>query len=363
MRIAALSASVHAFPVRLPFTDRPQKPRTLVLATVETDAGITGHGITGAFLPTAVKAALENEFLPVLRGMDPEATEAIHARLGEALNARAATGTFSHALSALDIALWDIRGKVANRSVAALLGGARGACAAYATFGFPAYSEDQLVAAAEAQLAEGFASLKMVVGVAPGGWREDLARIRRVRRAIGPSVALMIDANCRFTPYEARCLATAAAEHDIAWFEEPLTANDAPALADLRRTTALPIAAGQMEGHRYRLRELVTHQAVDVLQPNVAYAGGFTEVQKVAHLAQAFALPLDNGGGWPLHNLHAMAGLANGGMVEFHLDMRQIGEALFEGAPRPVNGQVAMPEGPGLGLVPRQRVLEETRIA
>ncbi|MCU0983336.1 MAG: mandelate racemase/muconate lactonizing enzyme family protein [Acetobacteraceae bacterium] len=363
MRIAAIRASVHAFPVRLPFIDTPQKPRTLVVATVETDEGMTGHGITGAFLPTAVKAALENEFLPVIRGMNPEATEAIHTALGEALNSRAATGTFSHALSALDIALWDIRGQAAGRSVAALLGGARTACEAYATFGFPSYSEDQLAQAAEAQLAEGFRALKMVVGVAPGGWREDLARIRRVRRAIGPSVALMIDANCRFSPYEARCLANAAAEHDIAWFEEPLVANDAPALADLRRTTPVPVAAGQMEGHRFRLRELVTHQAVDVLQPNVAYAGGFTEVQKVGHLAQAFAMPLDNGGGWPLHNLHAMAGLANGGMVEFHLDMRQIGETLFEGAPRPANGHVSLPEGHGLGLIPRARVLEETRIA
>lgn len=361
-RIADVRASVHAFPVRLPMIDRPLKPRRLVFVTVETDQGLVGHGITGAFLPSAVKAALEDDILATIRGMDPEAIEAIHARLGAALNSRTATGTFSHALSALDIALWDLRGKILGRSVAHLLGGARIACGAYATFGFPAYDIDQLVAAALAQRDEGFGALKMVVGVAPGGWREDAARIRRVREAVGPDVALMIDANCCFSPYEARELARAVAACDLAWFEEPLAANDARALADFRQVAGIPVAAGQMEGHRFRLRELITHQAVDVLQPNVAYSGGFTEVAKVAHMAEAFNVPIDNGGGWPLHNLHAMAGLANSGMVEFHLDMRQIGEALFDGAPCPEAGMIRVPDAPGLGLTPRQEVLADTRI-
>jgi L-alanine-DL-glutamate epimerase-like enolase superfamily enzyme len=80
-------------------------------------------------------------------------------------------------------------------------------------------------------------------------------------------------------------------------------------------------------------------------------------------MAEAFSVPLDNGGGWPLHNLHAMAGFANGGMVEFHLDMRQIGEALFDGAPRPERGMIAVPDAPGLGLVSRPEVMERTRVA
>lgn len=361
MRIVAVTATVHEFSVPLPMLDRPVK-RRLVFATVETDAGLVGHGLTGSFLAAAVKAAIEQDLAPLLLGADPEATEAIHDRITRTLNPRGFTGTLCHALSAVDIALWDLKGKIHSRTVATLLGGARDTCSTYVTFGFAAYDADTLVRVAEAQLADGATALKMVVGVRPGGWREDLARIRRVRAAIGPEIALMIDANCAFDPFSARELARAAAELDLAWFEEPLSANDPRALADLRRLGGIPIATGQMEGDRYRHRALIEAGAIDVLQPNVCYGGGFTEVQKVAHLAQAFNLRLDNGGGWPLHNLHAMAGLANGGSVEFHLDMREIGETLFEDAPRPVKGTVRVPETPGLGLIPRAEVLAATRV-
>lgn len=361
MRIAAVTATVHEFSVRLPMLNRPVK-RRLVFATVETDAGLVGHGLTGSFLAAAVKAAIEQDLSPLLLGADPEATEAIHDRITRTLNPRGFTGTLCHALSAVDVALWDLKGKIHGRSVATLLGGARDTCSTYVTFGFAAYDADTLVRVAEAQLAEGATALKMVVGARPGGWREDLDRIRRVRAAIGPEVALMIDANCAFDPFSARELARAAAERDLTWFEEPIAANDPRALADLRRLGGIPIASGQMEGDRYRHRALIEAGAIDVLQPNVCYGGGFTEVQKVAHMAQAFNLRLDNGGGWPLHNLHAMAGLSNGGSVEFHLDMREIGETLFEAAPRPVKGTVRVPETPGLGLIPRAEVLAATRV-
>jgi L-alanine-DL-glutamate epimerase-like enolase superfamily enzyme len=361
MRIAAITATVHEFSVRLPMLERPAQ-RRLVFATVETDAGLAGHGLTGAFLPAAVKAAIEQDLAPLLLGADPEATEAIHDRIARTLNPRGFTGTLCHAVSAIDIALWDLKGKIHARPVAALLGGARDTCPTYVTFGFPGYDAEALVRVAERVLAEGATALKMVVGARPGGWREDLARIRRVREAIGPEVALMIDANCAFDPFSARELARAAAGLDLAWFEEPIAANDPRALADLRRLGGIPIATGQMEGDRYRHRALIEAGAIDVLQPNVCYGGGFTEVQKVAHMAQAFNLRLDNGGGWPLCNLHAMAGLANGGAVEFHLDMRAIGETLFEEAPRPANGTVRVPDRPGLGLVPRAEVLAATRI-
>lgn len=361
MRIAAITATVHEFRVRLRLLDRPVT-RRLVFATVTTDAGLTGHGLTGTFLPAAVKAAIEQDLTPLLVGVDPEATEAIHARIIRTLNPRGFTGTLCHAVSALDIALWDLKGKIHGRTVAALLGAARETCPTYVTFGFAAYDADTLVRVAEAELAEGARALKMVVGARAGGWREDLVRIRRVREAIGREIALMIDANCAFDPFAARELAHAAAGLELAWFEEPLAANDPRALADLRRLGGIPIAAGQMEGNRYRHRALLEAEAVDVLQPNVCYGGGFTEVQKVAHMAEAFNVRLDNGGGWPHHNLHAMAGLANGGAVEFHLDMREIGEALFKDAPRPAAGSVRVPDRPGLGLEPRADVLAATRI-
>ena len=133
-------------------------------------------------------------------------------------------------------------------------------------------------------------------------------------------------------------------------------------MADLRQQTNIPLSAGQNEGHRWRLRELVLHQAVDILQPNVCYCGGYTEAQKVGHMAQAFNLPIANGGGWPLYNMHTMAGLMNGWRVEFHLDMQAVGEQVFVDPPRPENNIVRVGTKPGVGLEPNVEALKATQM-
>jgi L-rhamnonate dehydratase len=108
--------------------------------------------------------------------------------------------------------------------------------------------------------------------------------------------------------------------YKITWFEEPVYQNGALLLADLRRHTSIPIAAGQNEGHRFRHRELIVNRGVDIAQPNVCSVGGYTETVKVAALAQAFNLPIANGGGWPDHNMHLQAAMSNGWRVEFHFE-------------------------------------------
>ena len=299
MKIKSIKASVHQYAVTLPMIDKPLEHRHFVFCEVETDEGHTGSGLTGAFLPWAVVTTLEGDLLSVVRDMDPRDTEAIHSKVWWTLNPRAFTGVISNALSALDIALWDIHGKMTGRTVAQLLGGYRDWAPSYITFGFPFFDNDQLVEYARKFVDEGNTRLKMVVAVDPGGWQEDARRIRVVRDAIGDDVQLMIDANYRFNPVDARLLCRAVEDCNLTWFEEPLHQNDARALADLRRHTNIPIAAGQMEGNRWRLRELVEHQAVDILQPNCCYNGGFTESLKAAHLAQADNLPYAHGGCGP----------------------------------------------------------------
>lgn len=196
----------------------------------------------------------------------------------------------------------------------------------------------------------GFTALKLVVGVDPKGWREDARRVRAMRDAVGDDIDLMIDANYLLNPVDAKMLCRAIEDANITWFEEPLHQNDARALADLRAHTRIPLTAGQMEGHRWRLRELVDRQAVDILQPNVCFCGGYTEAAKAGHLAQAFNLPIANGGGWPLFNMHTMAGLMNGWIVEWHFGMVQVGERLIADAPAPRGGIIEVPQRPGLGL-------------
>ncbi|MCC7487680.1 MAG: mandelate racemase/muconate lactonizing enzyme family protein [Burkholderiales bacterium] len=362
MKVKSIKATLHRFEVKVPLIRQPMHRRAVV-CEVETSAGISGFGMTGAgFLPEAVCTALNREFLPVVKDMDARDREAIHEKVWWRLNQRSMTGVVSSALSALDTALWDIHGKHDGRSIAQLLGGARDWAPAYVTFGFPEYDRDQLVTAAKLQLRKGVKRLKMVVGVDKGGWREDAKRVRAVREAIGPDVELMMDANYKFNPVDARQLCRAIADCNLTWFEEPVYQNDTRALADLRRQVDIPLSAGQNEGHRWRLRELVLHQAVDILQPNVCYCGGYTEAQKVGHLAQAFNMPIANGGGWPLFNMHVMAGLMNGWRVEFHLDMQAVGEQMFIDPPGPVDNIVRIPKAPGLGLKPNRPMLRETLV-
>ncbi len=362
MKIKKITASVHQFPIYLPMIDEPLEQRVVTFCEIETDDGLKGCGVTGAFLPWALVPAIEKEIFPEIEGMDPRDTEAIHDKVWWAVNPRAYTGVVSNALSAIDIACWDIHGKATGRTVAQLLGGHRDWAPTYITFGYPFFDKDQLCEYARKFVSEGNSRLKMVVALDKGGWREDARRIRAVRDAVGDDIDIMIDANYRFTPVDALMLCRAVEDCNLTWFEEPLHQNDARALADLRNRTNIPIACGQMEGHRWRIRELIEKQAVDILQPNCCYNGGYTETRKAAHLAQAYNMPIANGAGWPIFNMHTMAGLMNGWLVEFHWGMWQAGQKLFKGAPAPENDRVKIPDAPGLGFEPIYEALEETRV-
>ena len=335
MKIVGIKASAHRIDVPIPLFDKPVVTRKIVHCEVYTDSGEIGYGLTGGqFLPHSVVTALENDFLDVVEGLDPRDTEMIHEKIWWELNQRSMTGVVSLALSALDVpaGTYEEKWKVEQwHSFRRLQDWAP----IYVTFGFPRYDMDQLVEAAILQVNSGIKRLKMVVGVDKGGWQEDARRVIAVREAVGPDVELMIDANYKFSPIDAKQLCRSIEDCNLTWFEEPLYANDPRALADLRRETRIPLAAGQMEGSKWRYRAFIDHRSLDILQPNVCYNGGYTETLKVAGMAQAYNLPIANGGGWPLHNLHTMAGLMNGWRVEFHLGMQATGELLFKNPPKP----------------------------
>lgn len=157
-------------------------------------------------------------------------------------------------------------------------------------------------------------------------------------------------------------LAQAVEECNLYWFEEPVKQNDPRTLADLRSQVRVPISSGQNNGHRFSHRDLITYQAVDVIQPNVLYNGGFTESVKIAHMAQAFNLTMSNGGGWPIFNAHLLCGMANGGPVEFHYGMWQTGNRFFHGTPNPSNGRMVLSSKPGLGYEPNYEQLRDARV-
>ena len=362
MKITRVEATTHNVPVPVPLLDAPVM-RSFVLCTVETDDGATGYGITGPIQRHAVRELISRELAPLVLGADPFETERIGHRLAVELNPRAQTGAFSSAMSALDIALWDIKGKATGQPVWRLAGGAQSRVPAYITFGLPEYTVEQLVQVAKDFVAAGEDKLKMVVGVAGDhqGWQEDARRVQAVREAIGEGVQLSVDANYMLQFNNALKLCKAIEPFDIAWFEEPLWGNDAPLLHDLRMRTSIPLSGGQNEGSLARHRELLVHGAVDILQPNVVYCGGFTEGLKIAGMAQAFNVPIANGGGWPQHNMHLQAAVPHGWRVEYHYVMWKAIEMTFEGTAGPERGWVTMPERPGLGLEPRWDALGEWR--
>ena len=361
-KIKSIRASVHNIDLRVPLVDKAVGNRSIVFCQVETADGTVGYGMTEYFLTQAIKAAIDHHFAPLMIGMDLTDVEKIHHQVGHFLNPRAMTGVVSCALSCIDIALWDAHGKLTGKTVAALLGGFRDHAEAYVTFGFPNYDIDGLVDAAKHQIKLGAQKLKMVVAAHPGGWKEDVRRVRAVRDAIGPGIELMCDANYEFSPPDARMFAQAVEECDLSWFEEPLWQNDARALAALRGQIRIPISAGQMEGSRWRFREFVEHKALDLLQPNCAFVGGYTECQKVAHLGQAFNLPIAHGGGLASLNLHVMCGFMNGTTIEIYNGAQFSENYVWRNIPAidMKTQTVRLFDAPGIGLEPNHDFLKDS---
>jgi L-alanine-DL-glutamate epimerase-like enolase superfamily enzyme len=349
---------LHRVPVSVPLL-KDKISTSVLFVAVETEAGITGYGLTRGPSRFGMREFVNRELGPFLKGKNPLETERVWQLLLKQFNPRSQTGMWSSAVSAVDIALWDIKGKHYKEPVWRLLGGAQNPVQAYVTFGLRQYSKDQLVEVARQLISQGEKRLKMVVAVDPEDPKVDAARVRAVREAVGDGVELMVDANYVFPLNRAVELCKLIEPYGITWFEEPVYQNDAALLADLRRHTSIPLAAGQNEGHRFRHRELIANRAIDVAQPNVCSVGGYTEAVKVAALAQAFNIPIANGGGWPHHNMHLQAAMSNGWRVEFHFEMWGVGDLIYKEPPAPEKGWVKLPETPGLGLEPRWDALKE----
>jgi L-alanine-DL-glutamate epimerase-like enolase superfamily enzyme len=359
MKITRVEATNHRIPITAPLLHEPI-PRPVVFVTIETDEGVTGYGLTGPIQRFGTAALINRDIAPMIVGKDPMETERIMQMLQVELNPRAQTGAFSSAISAVDIALWDIKGKYLKQPVWRLLGGAQNPVPAYITFGLLEYSTEQLVEVAKSFVAQGEDKLKMVVAIDNGeNPVEDAARIEAVRNAIGDRIQLSIDANYLFAPNVALDLCRRIERFNITWFEEPVYGNDVRLLADLRRRTQIPISAGQNEGHLFRHLQLMEAGAVDLIQPNVCYLGGFTQGAKVAGMAQAFNLRIANGGGWPHHNMHLQAGMSNGWRVKFHYLMWKVGEIIYKDPPGPNRGWTTLSEAPGLGLEPNFDALKQ----
>ena len=368
MRVKATPLNV---PVTLDAAGIEKKTSLSVcLVEVQADDGLTGYGFTAITEEEVVAAAINEVVAPNLQGEDPLAHERIWERLYWLLSPRGQTGYASHAIAAVDVALWDLKGTRLNQPVWRLLGGARSKVPVYTTFGFGAYNRDELATAAKWWHGLGHKRLKMVVGHHALQRRdeprlieeviaEDARRVRAVRDAVGMEVDLHVDANCSLDTFHAVRLARSLEEFGLSFFEEPVRDNDVPSLLSLKGTTRIPLAAGQNEGLSWRFRDFMAARCVDIVQPNVVISGGFPQCAKIAGMAAAFNMPIANGGAWAHWNMHLHAGLANGGLVEYHYPAVKVCEAIFGALPAPVDGWLALPETPGLGFEPKAELVRE----
>jgi L-rhamnonate dehydratase len=363
MKIVRVAATPLNVPLELSLAGVERKASLeACFVEVETDTGLTGHGLAAITRETVIADIVNRVIAPVIRGDDPLANERIWDKLYWTLLPRGQTGFGAQALSAVDIALWDIKGKALGQPVWRLLGGARARVPLYATFGFNFFDREQLTAAAKLWVAHGYRRLKMVVGhealqrresrPLADVIREDAARVLAVRDAVGPDIELYIDANCSLDLYHATRLAEMVKPYGISFFEEPITQNDVLQMRQMRRATGMALACGQNEGLIFRFRDLLLHEAVDYLQPNVVSSGGFTQCIKIAGLAAAFNVPLANGGAWPYHNMHLHAGIANGGLIEMHHLAIELCRQIYRGLPEPEDGWLVLPDAAGLGFEP-----------
>jgi L-alanine-DL-glutamate epimerase-like enolase superfamily enzyme len=343
-----------------------------VLVTVRTEDGLVGHGeakpaVGSSGNGAALVAIVEQELAPLLEREDAREIGALwqrmyngaragHARrVGRALPILGRRGAHLAAIAGVDLALWDLAGKARDSSVLALVGGAcRPSIPAYASGGWAA-AED-IGAEVGAYVEGGFRAVKMRMGAMDGGVPASLARVHAARAARGGSIELMVDAHGTLSVAEAKRFCAAAAELDLAFVEEPIASDDRAGLAEVRRSATVPIAAGESEHTCFDFAELIDARAIDVLQPDLAIAGGFTEGLRIAALAWAHRLQLaphcwGSALSFQAARTLALASPAGifvevpaGGAPLLH-ELAEVDLALTDGA-------LAPPHGPGWGVEP-----------
>lgn len=373
-KIARVQATAVAVPINFArFGNDRVRPNSMCIAEVETEDGVVGHGITSITQGTVIAKMINDVAGPAIIGSDALAHERVWQHLYWTLTPWGQSGQGSHAIAAIDLALWDIKGKVFNEPIWRMIGGTRDRIEAYATCGFSFFDKDQLTSAVTAMVDEGYTALKMQVG-RPGLDRRnatktigeiiagDVERVGWVRDAVGPDVEVSIDAGCRLDLPSAVELARRLEPLGIACFEEPIMQNDVHLLADMRKRTTIPLSAGQNEGQAYRFRDMLMAGSVDIVQPNAIITGGLTQCLKIAGMAQAFNTPISNGGGCPYHNMHLQAGVANGTTIEYQLNSAGACQMIFDGLPEITDGWVDMPDAPGFGFLPNTDAIAEYAI-
>ena len=364
MRPAAPIEHVAASAFRIP-TDAPESDgtfawnsTTLVLAEV-TAASHTGLGYSYADQSAvSLVATLGN----AVAGVDAMDIPAAWTAASAALRNAGRPGVGAAALSALDAALWDLKGRLTGTAVVRLLGAARDSVPAYGSGGFTSYSVDRLRQQLGGWVADGLTRVKMKIGRSAA---DDIARVAAARDAIGPDAELFVDANGAYARKQALAQAERFLEQRVTWFEEPVSSDDLEGLALMveRAPAGMAIAAGEYGYDAFYFRRMLEARAVDVLQADATRCGGITGFLKAAALSEAWNVPLSAHTAPSLH-VQVCSAVPHVCHIEYFHDHARIERMFFDGCARPSAGALrADCSRPGLGLELKRADAEPYRCA
>jgi L-alanine-DL-glutamate epimerase-like enolase superfamily enzyme len=371
MKITTVEAVVLTCPLDKPIMDATYilPHRSAVLVKIDTDEGVSGIGEAAYFggPPLITRVIIEKELKDYLTGEDPLNIEKLWEKMYQRSIKHGRKGAIIAAMSGIDIALWDIKAKVAGMPLYRLLGGCYEQIRAYASAGFYAEGKGlkELGEEFASYVAEGFTAVKMKIGRLRE--EQDVARVKTVREAIGDSIDLLVDGNNVYTSYQAIRIARQMEEYNIFWFEEPVPAEDIQGSATVADAIDTPVAAGENEFTRYGFRDLFTNKALDIAQPDVTWCGGITEAKKIAAMASAWniiCVPHSFSSAVALvANLHFSASIPNSLFQEFDRNHNPLRENLLE---EPVNinkdGYISLGKKPGLGIELDESVIRRYRV-
>ncbi len=353
--------------------------RSATLVEVKTDTGISGWGEAfsqGLESPAIAAAVIEHALQPLTLDADPLQPEVLWWKMYNHTRDYGRKGSVLSAISAIDIACWDIAGQFYQQPVATLLGGRfRDAVEPYAT-GFYRISgqgeADRLADEALRHIDNGFRKMKVKLGF---GVDDDIAVMESIVRAIdGTSAELMVDVNHAYGRSEARSLGDALADTGLLWFEEPVVPEDIDSYCYLRESLNIPIAGGENEHSAYGFRECFTRGAFDIAQPDLCSCGGFTAARHITAMAQAFGIRV-NPHVWgsaiaQAASLQLIAALPTTHhslfptepLLEYDTSSHPFRNDLTENPVTLNNGQVTISDAPGLGLSVNRDVLKQYRL-
>ncbi len=363
MKITDVRTHILRVPVHSPITDAyfSHKVRNHVFVEVSTDEGIIGLGEAGQyFAVSSIPPLIDEGFKPYLIGEDPIGVEKLWSTIYKKSMLYGRRGIAIIALSAVEMALWDIIGKSENRPLHELIGGKHvDRIRAYASGGF--YKpEVELLSEMNRFVNSGFGAVKMKVGFDA---EKDIGRVKLVRKEIGADIDLIIDANMGYTPRVASTVSHELEAQGILWFEEPVSADDIDGMLEVKKASGIPIAAGENEYTEYGFAELIKKRAVDIIQADVTRCGGVSQAREISRMAARRSLL------YAPHVFGSIVGLVasvqliasapNGYLLEFDQTEDALRDEVIGEYVEFKDGFVSVPKRPGIGVEIPPRVMNK----